>query len=97
MQRGMGRRAPAPALVEKQHIVKRWIEQPAMVGRATAARTAVEEHRRLGAWRADPLPIDLVAVTCIQQAAGIGLDRRVERPHRAQSPYCLPCRVLLAR
>ncbi|MCY1246895.1 hypothetical protein D9M72_601710 [compost metagenome] len=72
-------RLAAAALVEQSHIIERRIEQATMVGRNRAARSAMQEDGRLGAWRADLFPIDHVTVADIEVARCIGFDFRVER------------------
>ena len=54
------------------------IEQAAMLGRAPAARSAVQEDRRLAAGVAAKLPIHPVSVTDIEHAGFEWLDRWVE-------------------
>ena len=55
------------------------IDRPdsSLVGADAATGPAVQEHRRLGARRADPLPVDLVAVAHVEMAGGVGLDLRI--------------------
>ena len=82
VEAGMRTRAAAAALVEQQHAILVWIEQPAMLGRAAGARAAMQEDRRLALGVAADFPIDLVAIAGVEMAGVIGLDLWVEATHR---------------
>ena len=79
LQAGMGRRAPASALVEDEDVVARRIEEPAMKRARAAAGPAMQKDDRLGALRAAALPIDPVTVSHVQHAGLIRFDRRIEK------------------
>ena len=65
LEAGMGLRAAAAALIEQQHAILLRIEQPAMLGRAAGARTAMQEDGGLALGIAAHLPIDLMAIAGI--------------------------------
>jgi hypothetical protein len=84
LERGIGSRAAAAALVEKQDVVARRIELAAMIGIAAAAGAAMEEDCGLSARRPAPLPIELVAVADGKPAGRKRLDRWIEGAALAQ-------------
>ena len=78
LQAGVRRGTATAALVEQQHAVLLRIKQATVVGAAAAARTAMQEHRRLAGRIADQFPVDLVAVAGIEKTGLERLDRRIQ-------------------
>jgi hypothetical protein len=72
-------RTAAAALVEEDDAVAIGIEQPAMVGLAATARTAVEKQYRLALGVAAGFPIEAMSIPDVEVTAIIGLDRWIER------------------
>ena len=72
------RGASAPALVEQHDAVPLGVEEAAVPGGGSRARTAVEEHDRLAVGIAALLPVDAVAVADDELAGLVRLDRRIE-------------------
>jgi hypothetical protein len=54
-----------------------------MIGRNSAARTAVKKHGRLAAGLAAAFVVDNVAVADIEEAGCVWLKGRIERAERA--------------
>src|SRR5690606_14523351 len=69
LQRGIGERAAAATLVEKDQVVALWIEQAPVLWRNAATRPAVQEDSRLAATGADTLPIYGMPVANIEHAS----------------------------
>src|SRR5690606_11058422 len=75
---GVRRRFPAAALVEQDDVVEFRVEDAPLLGRGTAAGAAMQEDGGLGAFRADPLPVDGVSVADIEHAGLEGCDLGIE-------------------
>ena len=78
--------ATRSALVEQDDPVPARVEEPPVGRCTTAARSAVQDDRRLARCRTAGLPVDDVAVAHIEHPALGGLDRRVEVGHA--TGYC---------
>ena len=89
VERGVGRRLSAAALVEQDDVVELRVEQPPVLWRDAAAGAAMQEHRRLGALGAGALPIDLVAVADIEHAGRVRLRSR-DRGCAVHAHSCQP-------
>ena len=75
----MRARFPAAALVEEEHVVARRIEELPMDRADPAARSAMQEDRRLSLRIAADLPIDAVAIADVEHARLARLDRAGKR------------------
>ena len=64
----MRRRLAAAALVEQDHVVALRDRTAGAAWARRAARSAMQEHRRLGAPGADAFPVDCVAVADVEHA-----------------------------
>ena len=72
----MGSTLPTASLIELNHSVDLWIEQPALTARASRAGATVQHDCRLPFGVAGSLPVDAVAIAHWQQALRVRFDCR---------------------
>ena len=80
VQRSMGARAAAAALVKQQHAVARRVKQPPVIGRATRAGPAMQKNRRPALRVAAQFPVHQMAVAGVEDAGAKRRDGRVQIP-----------------
>src|SRR5436305_14856194 len=76
---------PAVALVEEYEAVGAGIKQPAVPGRTSRTRAAVQDDGWLPMWIATGLPVDEIAVIHLQETLLVRLNLRVQIGH--DSPH----------
>src|SRR5947209_19878334 len=72
---------PTVALIEEHEAVGAGIKQPAVPGRTSRTRTAVQDDGCLAMGIATGLPVDKVAVIYLQEALLVWLDLRIQLDH----------------
>src|SRR6266566_5913451 len=87
---GVGRALPTVALIEEHEAVGAGIKQPAMPGRTSRTRTAVQDDGWLAMWIATGLPVDEIAVIHLQDALLVWLDLRIQLGHDSPASRSSP-------
>src|SRR5712691_13559873 len=84
---GVRRAPPAVPLIEEHETVGAGIKKPAVPGRTSRTRAAVQDDGWFPMWIATGLPVDEIATINLQEALLIRLDLRIQIGHDSPASH----------
>src|SRR6266566_5750337 len=87
---GVWRAPPAVPLIEEHEAVGAGIKKPAVPGRTSRTRAAVQDDGWFPMWIAAGLPVDEIAVIHLQEALLVRLDLRIQLGHDSPASRSSP-------